>query len=198
MSERASDADAMPIHPKDAPVGAPGPLDPGAKDDVRTRIALEEARRLYLDERHEHGCAETVYLALAGAFGLEVAGSGPAMALNGGVAYAGGICGAISGSAMALGSLAEQRIPDHREAKRVARELTARLMDRFQAEHGAVDCRALIGLDLRAPGQHEAFLAGDLWRDRCLRQIETAIRHLAPLASTATWDRAVRALDEPV
>lgn len=162
----------------------------GASERAGEAIAL--ARELFLDDRNEHGCAETAYLALARAYGLdEVRTSAPAMALNGGLAYSGGPCGAITGAALAVGLLAEQRIPDHRAAKRVARELTGRLMDDFVREHGALDCRDLIGLDLRAPGAHEAFIASGVWRDRCMRQIEFSLRSLAPLADPAAWERAV-------
>lgn len=160
--------------------------------------AVEHARRLYLDDRHEHGCAETTYLVLARAYALEGAeDAAAAMALNGGVAYSGGVCGAITGAAMAAGRLAAQRIDDHREAKRVAREITARLMDAFAREHGATDCRELIGVDLRGPGQHEAFIAGGLWRERCMQQIEFAVGRLSGLADDAAWDRMLRELDEP-
>lgn len=67
-------------------------------------------------------------------------------------------------------------------------------MDEFRAELGAVDCRDLIGYDLRAPGQHEAFVASGIWRDRCMRQIEFALRQLAPLVDDVTWAAAVRNL----
>ena len=117
------------------------------------------------------------------------------MALNGGIAYSGGACGAITGAALAVGMLAERRIDDHRAAKRVARELVAGLMDDFLAEHGALDCRDLIGYDLRAPGQHDAFIAAGAWRERCMRQVEFAVTRMAPLADEDAWAAAVRDLD---
>jgi len=162
------------------------------------REAVEHARRLFLDDRNLFGCAETTFVALKGALGLDdPTDSSPAMALNGGIAYSGGMCGAISGAALAVGMLAERRIGDHRTAKKVARQLTARLMDDFRRDYGAVDCRELIGLDLRAPGQHEAFIASGLWRDRCMGQVEFAVRKLAPLADRAAWDQAVEDLNRP-
>lgn len=153
---------------------------------------VEQARRLFLDSRNLYGCAETTFIVLKTVYGLEdPEDSSAAMALNGGVAYGGGPCGAISGAALALGLLAGRRIADHREAKRVARDLLARLMDDFRGEHGAVDCRDLIGLDLRAPGAHRAFLRSGVWRDRCMPQIEFVIRRLASLADSAAWDDAL-------
>ncbi|MCU0505067.1 MAG: C-GCAxxG-C-C family protein [Chloroflexi bacterium] len=160
-------------------------------DDVD--LLLERARVLFLDRSLTHGCAETTYLVLCEAFGVgDPADSSPAMALNGGVAYSGGPCGAITGAALAIGLLAGRRIEDHRTAKRVARELTMRLMDGFLVEHGAVGCRDLIGIDLRAPGGHVAYIRSGAWQGACMRQVETAIRAAAPLADEEAWEAAVR------
>ena len=153
------------------------------------------ARAYFLDERNQFGCAETTFIVLKGAYGLDdPMDAGAAMALNGGIAYSGGACGAITGAALAVGMLAERRIDDHGEAKRVARDLVARLMDDFVAEHGALDCRDLTGYDLRDPGQHDLFMAAGVWRERCMRQVEFAVTRLAPLADEEAWSAAVRHL----
>lgn len=164
-------------------------------DQVRhDSIAL--ARLIYLDDAHPHGCAETVFMVLKTACSLD-APSDPsaAIALNGGIGYSGGPCGAITGGALAVGMLAEQRMEDHTAAKLVARELVAGTMEVFRAEHGAIDCRDLIGYDLRAPGQHHAFLESGLWSTRCISQIETVVGHLAPLADQDAWDAAVARIE---
>lgn len=154
--------------------------------DEREAIGL--ARRYFLDRRNVYGCAEATFMVLKSAYDLDdPSDSSAAMALNGGVAYSGGACGAITGAAMAVGMLAERRVEDHRAAKRVARLITAELIDDFRKAHGALDCRDLIGIDLRAPGGHEAFIASDVWRTRCMRQIEFTLRQLVPLADKATW-----------
>ncbi len=158
--------------------------------------AVDLARRYYLDEGHQFGCAETALIVLKGAYGLEdPMDSSPAVALNGGVAYGGGVCGALTGAAIAVGLLAERRIDDHARAKRVAREIVAEVMDGFREAHGAVDCRSLIGYDLRAPGGHDAFLASGTWRETCMRQIEFVVARLAPLADEAAWTAAVRRVE---
>lgn len=158
--------------------------------------AIEAARALFLDDRNLYGCAETTFVVLKGAFGLEEPGdSSAAMALNGGVACSGGMCGAVTGAALALGLLAARRTADHLQAKLVARELTAALMDAFRAAHGAVDCRELLGLDLRQPGAHAAFLAGGVWRERCLAQIAFVVAWAVPLADPLTWRQAVARIE---
>jgi C_GCAxxG_C_C family probable redox protein len=158
--------------------------------------AVGLARAYYLDEHHQFGCAETAYMVLKAAYGLDdPMDPAAAVALNGGVAYSGGLCGAITGAALAVGMLAERRIDDHAEAKRVARLLVAATLDAFRAEYGAVDCRTLIGCDLRVPGGHDDFLASGVWRDGCMRQIEFVVGRLAAASQPAAWEAAVREIE---
>ena len=169
--------------------------EPIAPESIRAR-AIAQADAYYIDDAHPYGCAETAFMTLKGVYGLDdPADPAAAVALNGGLAYSGGPCGAITGAALAVGMLAEQRIDDHGRAKTVARELVHGAMEAFRAEHGAVDCRELIGYDLRAPGQHEAFLESGLWREACASQIRTVVAHLADLAEPEVWAAAVREIE---
>ena len=173
--------------------GGGGAVDPlAAADSADDAAVARRARELYLDDANLHGCAETAFVVLKEAFGLpDAADSSAAMALNGGVAYSGATCGAVTGAAMALGELAASRIADHREAKRAARDLTAALLVAFEAEFGATTCRAG-GVDLRTEAGHRAFIEGGAWRDGCMRQIELAVNRLAPFADAGTWETATR------
>jgi C_GCAxxG_C_C family probable redox protein len=154
--------------------------------------AVALARDLYLDDEHPYGCAETCFIVLKTVYGLDdPMDPSPAIGLNGGVGWSGAMCGSLTGAAMAVGMLAERRIPDHARAKLVARELVAGALERFTEVHGSVDCRELIGYDFRAPGGHDAFMAAGLWRTACIGQIETVVGHLATFSDTAVWDGAV-------
>lgn len=153
---------------------------------------VNRAREYFLRDDNYYGCAESAFLALKDAYELGPAGnSSPAMVLNGGVAYSGGICGAISGAALAVGMLAEQRLGDHFQAKRIAREIMLQAMDDFAREYDSVNCRELIKMDLRAPGGHVRFIESGIWRTRCMTQIEFALRALAPFADQEAWERRV-------
>ena len=161
-----------------------------------TDDAMTQARELFLTEENEHGCAETTYIVLKRAFDLpDSDDSSAAMALNGGVAYGGGVCGAISGAALAVGQLAGRSIPDHSEAKTAARELVMELMDRFEAEFGSTTCRGLLGLDLRKPGEHDRFIESGIWQTSCMAQIEFAVQHFAELDSASDWSVGSTAQD---
>jgi C_GCAxxG_C_C family probable redox protein len=165
--------------------------------DDRDRVAaVTHARRLYLDDGHRYGCAETSFIVLKTAFALdEPLDPSPAIALNGGVAWSGDICGSLTGAALAVGMLAERRLTGHDRAKLVAREIVATALERFREVHGCVDCKELIGYDLRAPGEHDAFLESGVWRTRCMSQIETVVANLASYADQGTWDGAVEAIE---
>src|SRR4030042_6797071 len=120
--------------------------------------ALHRARELFLDDANTYGCAEATLIALQELLSLPEAGdSSSAMALNGGIAYSGATCGAITGAALAAGRLAGCCLPDHAEAKREARTLVQGLLAAFANEFGSVHCRGLTGHDFRDPDAHEDF-----------------------------------------
>ena len=154
--------------------------------------AIGLARSLFLRDDNHYGCAETTLVALQELYGFaDAANSSAAMALNGGVAYSGGICGAISGAAMAIGRLAEERSSDHQEAKRTARLLVQSLIAGFEAEFNGRNCSQLIDFDISIPAQHDAFIESGVWRETCMGQIEFAVARLSTLADPDTWARAV-------
>ncbi len=163
---------------------------------INEQEAAELARSYFLTSTNIYGCAESTFLVLKRAFGLpDVDDSSAAMALNGGVARGGGICGAISGAALAVGMLAGRRIDDHLQAKRVARGIIEREMDQFATTFGSLDCRDLIGIDIRIPAEHERFIESGIWRHSCMRQIEFAVSRLSALADEAVWDATVAELE---
>ena len=153
--------------------------------DLKPRIG-----ELFLNDANTYGCAEVALVVLQEHFGLPDADdSSAAMALNGGIAYTGGMCGAITGAALAAGRLAGRLLPDHAQAKRAAREVTQALIAGFAQEFGAPGCRELSGYDFTKPGEHHAFIVAGEWRRTCLRQIEFAVEHMAQLVAEAGWDR---------
>jgi C_GCAxxG_C_C family probable redox protein len=158
---------------------------------------MEIARSTFLRDDNYYGCAESTLVALQTIFGLENPGdSSAAMALNGGIAYSGGMCGAISGAAMALGRLAELRLVDHQDAKRTARRLTQQLIADFEAEFSSSNCRDLIDFEISIPAEHDAFIASNVWRTTCMRQIEFSVERLASLADEQEWNMRLDSIND--
>lgn len=153
------------------------------------------ARGLFLRDDNYYGCAEATLVALQQLYGLpDAADSSAATALNGGVAYSGGICGAISGAAMAIGRLAEERTSDHHEAKRSARRLIQALITEFELEFEGRNCSQLIDYEISVPAEHDAFIESGVWRDTCMKQIEFSVTRLSVLADIDAWNEALRKL----
>jgi C_GCAxxG_C_C family probable redox protein len=150
--------------------------------------AVDLARSYFITEDNVYGCAETTLMVLQQAFDLPGAtDSSPAMALNGGIAWSGGLCGALTGAALAVGRLAGQRVADHKEAKRAARGIIARLMAEFRAEFGRTNCRDLVGLDISTAEGHAAFIESQIWHTVCMEQIAFVLRKLVMLGDEHVW-----------
>ena len=165
---------------------------------MKPQQAKQLAQAYFLRDDNLYGCAETTFIALKQAFSLpNPEDTSIAMVLNGGVAYWGGICGAISGAALAVGMLAGKRIPDHIKAKRTARRIIARYMDEFKDKHHSVNCRDLIKLDIRDQKQHDQFIEGGIWRTVCMSQIEFAMEKLADLYDQNIWNQVVYDVTPP-
>lgn len=158
--------------------------------------AVETARSAFLRDDNFYGCAESTLVALQHVYGLpDPDDSSAAVVLNGGVAYSGGICGAVSGAALAVGKLAGVRIGDHRQAKRVARQLIQQLMVEFREEFSSTDCRELIDYEISDRAEHDAFIAGNVWRTTCMQQIEFSVSRLGLLADEQVWIEELAALE---
>lgn len=164
-------------------------------DETRTGEAIALARQLFLRDDNRYGCAEAAVVALQRTYALpDAQDSSAAMVLNGGIAYSGNMCGAISGAALAVGKLAAARIEDHSEAKRTARKIMQRVMAEFDTEFGSHNCSGLIEYDLSTESGHDAFIESGVWRDTCARQIEFSVGRLAGLADIGVWNETVASL----
>jgi C_GCAxxG_C_C family probable redox protein len=145
---------------------------------------VERARTLFLADEGLYGCAEVTLLTLAEGLGLPGdLDSSVAMGLNGGVAYSGEICGALSGAAVAFGMQAGSVEPDHVTAKSQARAATAELIEEFRRAFGSVRCRDLSGYDLSSKEKHDAFMSSGVWKTVCMRQIEFSVTRAASIAA---------------
>ena len=113
------------------------------------------------EERFQKGfnCAESTSMALLEGIGIQCSClPGLATAMGGGVGHSGGICGAITGAAMAIG-LASTRLnlKDHGAEKQWANGVAGELIDAFKREHSHLECRKLINIDFRSPDWVEEY-----------------------------------------
>ena len=137
----------------------------------------------FLRPDNAYGCAETTYLVLKHIYGLpNPEDSSIAMVLNGGIAYSGGMCGAITGASLAVGQLAGQTISDHNMAKRKSREIITQVHKQFLDTFGSNSCKQLTGYDFSRPHEHDQFIKDKRWEVECTRQILFVVERLASLS----------------
>ena len=116
------------------------------------------------------------------------------MALNGGIAYSGSTCGAVTGAAMAVGELAESRLNNHKTAKTVARCIIMRILAAFKDKYGSEKCIDLIELDISKQEDHDTFIERGVWRTICMEQIEYVVGELHRLADEDVWNEWVESV----
>jgi C_GCAxxG_C_C family probable redox protein len=96
-----------------------------------------------------YNCSQSVFSAFAAQFGLpERTALRLASPFGGGVARRGEVCGAVSGGLLALGLARGADTPAGKEG---IYRLSQEFMRRFEAEHGTIICRDLLGSDISTP-----------------------------------------------
>ncbi|MEZ0395960.1 MAG: C-GCAxxG-C-C family protein [Anaerolineales bacterium] len=94
-------------------------------------------------------CAQAVFSAFAAQLGLdETAALRLASPFGGGMARRGEVCGAVTGALMAIGLARGASTPEGKEPTYL---IGQEFMRRFEAQQGALACRALIGFDILQP-----------------------------------------------
>ncbi|MBT3360077.1 MAG: C_GCAxxG_C_C family protein [Rhodospirillales bacterium] len=91
--------------------------------------------------------------AVAVAFGEDVGMEKPmamdvARGFGGGIGRFGLTCGAVTGALMILGLKVSKDEPDEKKAKAKAYEMAGEFRTKFEARHGTMECKSLVGIDL--------------------------------------------------
>ncbi len=133
-------------------------------------------------------CSQAVLAAFAADLGLErEAALKLASAFGGGIGRRGEVCGAVSGALMALG-LALGHSGNDDASKDATVELVRGFLERFEAAHGAVTCRTLIGHSLDSlEGRQRARDAG-VFQSVCPALVADAARFVSSVLDEASWN----------
>ncbi|PIE32347.1 hypothetical protein CSA56_15870 [candidate division KSB3 bacterium] len=92
---------------------------------------------------------------------------------GGGIGGTAGVCGAVNGACMALGLKYGVAQPTPEEKARMYKYVQE-FMEKFKAQHEALDCRDLLGYDISIPGEREKAKEEGLFTTRCRTYIESA------------------------
>jgi C_GCAxxG_C_C family probable redox protein len=113
-------------------------------------------------------CSQAVLAAFSESLGLDrekaLKVSQP---FGGGMASLGKTCGAVTGAMLAVGLKYGRTRPDDEEAKQKTYVLVRELVRRFEARHGSIVCRELIGVDLSAPDGHRLGAERGVFENLC-------------------------------
>ena len=120
-------------------------------------------------------CSQAVLAAYGGRFGLprEIAlklGEGFA----GGMAGLGRTCGAVTGAILVLGLAHGRTRADDGAAKLATAESVRRLVSGFEARHGSITCRDLLGCDIDTPDKLQLARDRGLFRTVCPAFVQSA------------------------
>ena len=95
-----------------------------------------------------HSCAQAVFSVFAEQMGMDYQTAVKLTSGFGGGMGLGSVCGAVTGSFMAIGLKFGGTEP---KAKEQTSKLVREFAERFKAQHGSVNCRDLLGCDLNTP-----------------------------------------------
>jgi len=115
-----------------------------------------------------YSCAPSVLSAYSEQFGLaEELALKIACGFGGGIGHTGRTCGAVTGAVMVIGLKHGQADANDEESRQETHRLVKEFIDKFEALHGSVECKALIGYDLSNPTELEAARADDAREKKC-------------------------------
>lgn len=136
---------------------------------------VERAGQLFLEG---YNCSQAVFTAFSHRFGIdEETAKRISAGLGGGVGRMREVCGAVSGAAMVLGSVASAVSGDDKEGKAKNYELVREFAERFKERHGdTVICREMLKLNI--PMENTAMpenRTAEYYKNRpCLKAVEDA------------------------
>ena len=112
-------------------------------------------------------CSQAVLAAFADRLGLDLgAAKELARGFGGGIGRQGLTCGAVTGAVMALGC-AGRHLNDEETAKAHVQEVVHEFFRRFEARHGATDCRDLLGADISTTEGYQTAREQKLFNSHC-------------------------------
>ena len=133
------------------------------------------------DKQFEKGysCAPSVLSAYSEQFGLkkELA-LRIACGFGGGLGRTGRTCGAVTGAVMVIGLKHGQADVADEKSRQETHKLVKEFIDKFEALHGSVECRELIGYDLSKPDEFESARASSDVERKCRGFVHDAARIL--------------------
>lgn len=104
-----------------------------------------------------------------------------ATGFGGGIGRCGSVCGALTGSIMAIGIKYGTNEPSAKKRSK-AYEVAQRLYREFEVQNGSVYCRELTGCDLTTSEGVEKARKTRVFEEKCLGIVENSVKNLLKLS----------------
>jgi C_GCAxxG_C_C family probable redox protein len=138
---------------------------------------MEKAEQAAEYMRGGLNCAQSVVKAYAAELGIdENLAVKMASSFGGGMARNGYVCGAVSGAAFILGARYGFTDPAEPGAREKTYAKVNALIERFQKENGAVQCRDLLGIDPTNPDEWKRVREAGAFADKCPLFVQSAAK----------------------
>ncbi len=153
----------------------------------------QKAKELFLEG---YNCAQAVFVAFCHRFNMdEETAKKVSAGLGGGVGRMREVCGAVSGAAMALGSVVAATDGSDAESKQKNYELIREFADRFKKRNTTIICRELLELkiNMESTAKPEDRTHEYYKKRPCLKMVEDAAEIVAELIRENEESRQARA-----
>jgi C_GCAxxG_C_C family probable redox protein len=142
-------------------------------ENKNTENAAEMANKFFSDG---FNCAESALLTICKILKIDSeAVPKAATGFGGGVSRLGSICGALSGTIIAMGMVKGRDDPADNDAKLKLYKKVITLIDKFKAEFKTVDCRELTGCNLLIEDGLAKFSHDKIHEEICPKFVEFAV-----------------------
>lgn len=142
-------------------------------ESINVEERVQKARRLFAEG---YNCAQSVLLAYADVWGIELSlAATMAAPFGGGIGKMREVCGTVSSMAMMAGFMEPAADPSDKEAKKRVYALVQELAGLFRQANGSILCRELLVVEKEesAPSENTS---GSIRKRPCAEYVATAAR----------------------
>lgn len=133
----------------------------------------EQALKMF---RGDFNCAQSVFSSFAGDLGLDKQTAlRISTGFGAGMAKMQQTCGAVTGAFMVLGLKYGRAEDDDEEQKIYTYNLVRRFTEKFEQEHNSINCRDILGIELKTPEDWDKAKDEGLFEDKCKACVGNAV-----------------------
>lgn len=125
---------------------------------------------------HRFNCSQSVLATCGTKRGLDpLTAMRVAEVFGGGMGRMGLTCGAVTGAFMVIGLKHAKLTPDDDASRQKSVELARQFREKFEARHGSICCKDLLGVDLSTPNGYQQAIDRGVFVSLCPKLVHDAV-----------------------